>query len=110
MFNFFNRKKDSMLDAFLEIESDQETKDREALSSAALLNNPHFEKAVAEYRYELMQKEDYITQDPTLTSEESDRYRRYYSELRVLLSGLIERLDGKIFESEEGDHQPDNKE
>ena len=91
-----DRQKDLMLDVFLSLGFDEEAINRDGSQSDVIRNNPSFNRAIAEYKYLLLMKEDGITADPTLDRLEANKYREYYSMLRVLLDGLVATLDQKI--------------
>ena len=106
MFDMFKKKKDIMLDVFHKLGYDETLVEKEGFTSKAFLENIYLDRAIGEYAYELMCKEDDITADPTISPADAETYRKYFSELRLLLSGLVNTLDAKVFALEElGDHK-----
>ena len=91
---------EEMIKVFEALGFDENTVTREGQESLALRNNPYWKRAIAEYRYALVQKEDAITADPSLDPRQADEYRKYYSMLRLLLTGLESTLDQKIMLAE----------
>ena len=89
-----------MLDALLNLGFENEDIDRDGFQADILRNNEYFNKAVAEYKLLLMEKEDNITADPTMDRLEQNKYREYYSMMRILLDGLVSTLDFKISQLE----------
>ena len=88
--------KNLMVEVFLSLGYDEATIMKEGFDSDIMRNNPNFNRAIAEYKYDLLYKEDGITADPSLDRTEANRYREYYSMLRLLLDGLVNTLDQKI--------------
>ena len=106
MFSIFKKKKDIILDVFHSMGYNDTMIEKEGYASKAFLDNIYLDRAIAEYTLELMDKEDNITADPTISPADAETYRKYYSELRLLLSGLVNTLDSKVFALEElGDNK-----
>ena len=87
---------DEMISVFESLGFDENTIMKEGLTSQALASNPYWKRALAEYKYALVQKEDEITADPSIDNRKASEYRKYYSMLRLLLNGLENTLDAKI--------------
>lgn len=94
----------TMIDVFESLGFDEETITREGQESSALRSNPYWSRAVAEYKYLLLMKEDAITADPSIDGRKANEYRKYYSMLRLLLNGLESTLDQKIMLAENADN------
>lgn len=88
--------KDLMRDIFLNLGFEEDDIRRDGYESDTLRNTPSFNRAIAEYKVDLVEKEDAVTKDPTLDPKLRDSYREYYSLLRLLLDGLVGTLDAKI--------------
>ena len=91
-----DEKKNIMVDIFLNLGYDEDSIMQEGFESDVMRNSPNFNRAIAEYKYDLVYKEDAITSDPSLDRTEANRYREYFSMLRLLLDGLVNTLDQKI--------------
>ena len=88
--------RDLMLQVFLHLGYDQDTIHSDGKEAGILRNNPTFNRAVAEYKFDLLTKEDSITANPTMDRLEANKYREYYSMLRILLDGLVNTLEQKM--------------
>ena len=89
-------KKNEMVEVFLGLGYDEDTVHQDGFNSDVMRNNPAFNRAIAEYKYDLLMKEDSLTADPTLDASHRNSYREYYSMMRLLLDGLVNTLDAKI--------------
>ena len=92
--------KELMLQVFLHLGYDKDTVHGDGAEAGILRNNPVFNRAVAEYKYQLLMKEDGITADPTMDRLEANKYREFYSMLRILLDGLVNTLEQKMMLAE----------
>ena len=91
-----NAEMKHLLEAFNSLGFDDPTINKDALESSALLNNPYFLKAVAEYKVALIMQEDKITADPSIDHRKASDMRKYYSMMRIVLDGVVNTLDRKI--------------
>ena len=88
--------KNVMVDVIESMGYDPNTIDQEGYSSAALRDNPHFNRMIAELKYAFMVKEDDITADPTMDKATREQYREYYSMCRLLTDSVVAMLDQKM--------------
>ena len=88
--------KKELIDIFLNLGYDEDSIQKDGFNSDVMRNNSSFNRAIAEYKYDLLEKEDTITSMPDMSREDKEKYREYYSMLRVLLDGLVSTLDAKI--------------
>lgn len=92
--------KELMIQVFLNLGYDKDTIQGDGREAGILRNNPTFNRAVAEYRYQLLMQEDSITADLSIDRLEANKRREIYSMLRILLDGLVNTLDQKVMLAE----------
>ena len=100
-----SKQKDFIIDAIRYLGYSDDVVTRQGMNARALQNNDAFQRSLATVKYSLMVKEDQLTADPTLSAEEANRTREFYSMMRLALDAVTNVLDEELRLAENKDYQ-----